>query len=108
MENTCTGWLIKNSKKIIDKVIDFDLSDEVNKSVLKIVLFNFIIITGISIFFVFGIFFACIYSVIIFVILQKKFNQIKEQYQVLLNATQQLSNGNFNVEINEDVGIFNP
>lgn len=108
MENTCIGWLIKNSKKIIDIVIDFDLNDEVNKSVLKIVIFNFVIITGISIFFVFGIFFACVYSVIIFFILQKKFNEIKKQYQVLLNATRQLSNGNFNIEINEDVGIFNP
>lgn len=107
-ENTCLGWIILNSQKIMNKIVNFDLDDNINRSVLKIVIFNFIIITVISIFFVFGFFFALIYSIIIFFLLKNKFVEIKNDYQVLLNATKKLSNGQFDVDINEDVGIFNP
>ena len=107
-ENTCLGWIILNSQKIMNKIVNFDLDDNINHSVLKIVIFNFIIITVISIFFVFGFFFALIYSIIIFFLLKNKFVEIKNDYQVLLNATKKLSNGQFDVDINEDVGIFNP
>lgn len=108
MENTCLGWIFLNSRKLINTVIDFDLNDNINRSVLKIVIVNFIIITVISWIWVFGIFAALIYSIIIFYLLKNKFVDIKKDYEVLLNATQRLSNGHFDVDIHEDVGIFNP
>ncbi|MEG0685388.1 MAG: HAMP domain-containing sensor histidine kinase [Coprobacillus sp.] len=107
-ENTCVGWLFINSKKILDKVVDFDFNDSTNRTVLKIVIFNFVIITIISIFFVFGLFFALLYSIVIFIILKNKFNQVNNDYQVLLDASKQLSDGNFDVQIQQDVGMFNP
>lgn len=107
-ENTCLGWIITNRQIILNKIVDFDFNDNINRSVLKIVLFNFVIISIISVFFVFGIFFSLVYSFIIFILLKKKFEDIQNDYQVLLNATRQLSNGNFGVKINEDVGVFNP
>lgn len=107
-ENTCLGWVIVNSHKIMNKVINFDLDDDINRAVLKIVFLNFIIMTIISVFFVFGFFFAFIYSIIIFYLLRNKFREIKNDYEVLLNATRRLSNGQFDIDINEDVGIFNP
>ena len=107
-ENTCLGWLITHGYQIMNKVIDFDLNDPLNKTVLKIVLFNLLIIAGCSIFFVFGIFFAVFYSIIIFILIRKKFQDIQNDYHTLLKATQQLSNGHFDVQINQDIGIFNP
>lgn len=107
-ENTCLGWIVINSHRLINKVINIDLNDNINRSVLKIVIVNFIIITIISIFFVFGFFFAFIYSIVIFILLKNKFTEIKQDYNVLLNATKRLSNGQFDVNIHEDVGIFNP
>lgn len=93
---------------IISKVIQFDLNDDINKATLKIVAVNFIIISIISLFFVFGVFFSFVYSVIIFILLRKTFTGIKEDYQILLNATKQLSQGNFDVPLNNDIGLFNP
>lgn len=107
-ENTCLGWIVVNSHKLFNKVINFDLNDNINRSVLKIVIVNFFIISLISIFFVFGFFFAFIYSVVIFFLLKNKFSEIKQDYEVLLNATKRLSNGQFDVNIHEDVGVFNP
>ena len=57
--------------------------------------------------FFFGIFFSLIYSTILFVILKNKFNEFKNDYDILLNAVKRLSNGDFDVEINQDIGMFN-
>lgn len=107
-ENTCLGWLFNNSQKLINRVLSFDLNDDINKVVLKIVLLNLAIIAFCSLFFVFGIFFALIYSVIIFILIKNKFMDIQHDYHVLLHATKKLSNGNFDNTIDQDVGIFNP
>lgn len=107
-ENTCLGWILTNGYSLMNKVINFDFDDSINKVVLKIVLFNLLIIAGCSIFFVFGIFFAFIYSIIIFILIKKKFIDIQKDYQTLLQATKQLSQGHFDIQINQDIGIFNP
>lgn len=107
-ENTAIGWVFYHSGKLLDKIVNFDFNNKTNRVVLKIVIFNFIIITIISFFFVFGLFFSLLYSIIIFCILKKKFDNIQKDYQVLLNAAKQLSDGNFDIQIQEDVGIFNP
>jgi Signal transduction histidine kinase len=108
MENTFIAWIIQKCYTLFQKVIQFDLNDDINKATLKIVAVNFIIISIISLFFVFGVFFSFVYSVIIFILLRKTFTGIKEDYQILLNATKQLSQGNFDVPLNNDIGLFNP
>lgn len=106
-ENTVIGWLCLNFVRIGDKVTTFDLDDPVNKSILKVVLLNFVIITVISFFFVFGFLFTAIYSILLFVLLRNKLNDIKYDYEVLLKATRKISNGEFDVDIKEDLGVFN-
>lgn len=106
-ENTVIGWLCLNFVRIGDKVTTFDLDDPVNKSILKVVLLNFVIITVISFFFVFGFLFTTIYSILLFVLLRNKLNDIKYDYEVLLKATRKISNGEFDVDIKEDLGVFN-
>lgn len=108
IENTCLGWLMIKVKEMIHQIMTFDFNDSTNKTVFKIVIFNFVVICIISIFFVAGPLIAFIYSIIVFYILKKKFIEIKNDYEVLLKATQQLSNGHFDYELNEDIGMFNP
>lgn len=108
IENTVIYWIYHCCIEIFHRIIQFDLNDNINKTVLKIVLFNFVIIALIISVFEYGFIFALLYSVIIFVILKKKFEDIQQDYEVLLHSTQQLSTGNFNVDINEDIGLFNP
>lgn len=108
MENTCFYWIYVRCKKYIFNILNFDFQDNINKIILKIVIFNFIIIMFILKFFSISGLLILIYSIILFVLLKKKFNEVQNNYQVLLNATQQLSNGRFDYEINEDIGMFNP
>lgn len=106
-ENTLIGWLFIKFGNITNRIVTFDFKDSTNKAVLKIVALNFIVVSIICCFFVYGWFFTIIYSIVLFVILRNKFNSIKYDYEVLLRATRKLSNGEFDIEIREDVGVFN-
>ena len=106
-ENSCLGWVIRKSKSLITTILNFDLNEQDNQTILKIVLVNFIIITIISYFFVYGLMFSLLYSIILFMILKNKFMSIKKEYTTLLEATSELSKGNFDIQIPEDLGMFN-
>lgn len=106
-KNTVCIWLLNVLRKIIYKASRFDLNDDTNKTILKIVLANCLIISIICCFFTFGIFFALVYSAILFIILRKRFDELKHDYEILLDAVKRLSNSDFDVEINQDIGMFN-
>lgn len=105
--NTLCCWIIKTSKKAFNKIINFDFNDNTNRVILKIVIINGLVISIICCFFAFGIFLTIIYSIILFIILKNKFEAIKHDYQILLSSVQRLSNGDFDVEINQDLNLFN-
>lgn len=112
-ENTCLFWMIGLIKKMLLKIfamvgqlLSFDLSDPVNKTVLKVVLINFIVICLLCCMFVYGWLFALIYTIVLFLLLKKKLISIQSDYLRLLNTANQISEGNFNVEPCEDAGLF--
>ncbi len=100
-------FLKKQLKRLYNYLTHFDLSDTSNKMIIKIVLVNFAAIFMISIFWAFGIFLAVIYSVILFFALRKYFEDIKCKYQKMLDATSQIAEGKFDVDIEDDLGMFN-
>lgn len=105
-ENTVCGWFYYKFIRLINRVLNFDLKERTNQTVIKIVVVNFFIVTIISFFFAFGFFFAFIYSLTLFFILKDKLNHVKKDYNSLLKSTKKLSDGDFNVEINQDLGMF--
>lgn len=105
--DTVCVWLFKTIKKYVNKINSFDFSSNGNKLIIKIVLINLLIISIICCFFTYGIILALIYSIILFIIFKKNLDEFKKDYQILLNALHKLSNGDFNVTIHDDIGIFN-
>lgn len=105
-------WIIEKCKAGLDKIYrsfdHVDLDDKNNRFILKLVLVNFVILVCICAIWVFGIIALVIYSVILFLILRKYFNDLKAKYAILLKATNQMAEGNLDVEITEDLGIFTP
>ena len=75
---------------------------------MKIVLINALILTVITVLWFYGIVAVVIYSIILFFILRKYFNDLKDKYALLLNVTNQMAEGNLNVEVTDDLGVFNP
>ncbi len=98
------GWL----HQIYDGLLHMDLQEKTNKSILRIVIINFVVLLIITCFWFFGIGALVIYSVILFLFLRKYFRDIQRKYQMLLESTNLLAEGNLDAPIEGDLGLFNP
>lgn len=103
------GRSIKNGfKKLFNNISSLDFNDKLDKGVFKLVFINFIVLSAISMIWYFGIGAAFLYSIVVFILLRNYILDLKNKYKVLLQATNHIAQGNLNVNINEDLGIFNP
>ncbi|MGN1164926.1 MAG: sensor histidine kinase [Lachnospiraceae bacterium] len=93
--------------KLYHSFDDLDFSEKNNKAILKIVLINFAILFVVTCMWFVGIFALIIYSILLFFILRKYFNDLKSKYECILNVTNQMAEGKLDVELDEDLGIFN-
>lgn len=129
-EKTLTGIIIRFIKRNVQKICrnidnaihNIDLNDKSNKFIIKIVaidaaaIFAFFIVWCIgtllsrSLLFsgFLGILLAFIYCIIMFNLLKQYVNKIKNKYEVLFNTTNKIAEGSLDVNINEDLGLFNP
>ena len=105
------GRLYRKVKKLANRVYeivtDVDFTDKGSKAILRIVLVNFIILVVTSVW-VYGIMALIIYSAILYFVLKKYFNEVKRNYHRLLEATNEIADGNLDVEIDENLGVFEP
>lgn len=101
-------WLTKWCRRIYEGLLHIDLRDNASRILLKIVLINFIILGFISLLWFWGLAALIVYSVLLFLLLRKYVRKIQEQYQLLLQATNELAQGNLNGTIPEDLGVFEP
>lgn len=94
--------------RIYDSLIHLDFQDKTNQTILRIVLINFIVLVLICCLWFYGIAALMIYSLILFLFLRKYFRDIQKKYQLLLQSTNLLAEGNLDTPIEGDMGIFNP
>lgn len=106
-DDTLIGDLCRNIKRGINKLSDVDLSDDLNKTIMKYALINTLVILIMICLWWFGIFLAFIYAIVSYLWIKEKVDKVKADYDVLLTSTENLAKGNFNDEITEDVGVFN-
>lgn len=74
----------------------------------KAIIANFLILTLISCLWFWGIGALVIYSVVLFILLNRYWGQMQKKYDTLLEAINRIAQGDLDVEIQEDIGIFNP
>lgn len=105
-DNTLIGMLLSYLKSKLDIVDQIDLSVPMNKMIMKYVIINVIIIFILLVFcksYIAVIF----YTFWVFLWLKDKVNKIQRDYNRLLKAAQELGKGNFEIEIDTDLGVFN-
>ena len=95
-------------QKCYHSLTDIDFREKSNKTILKIVGVNFLILAITCSLWFFGIMALVVYSVVLFLILRKYYNDLQEKYAVLLKATGEIAKGNLDVKITEDLGVFQP
>lgn len=91
-----------------DEVCHFDVTRDANKMIWKIVLLNALILFVISCFWVTGFPLTVVYSLILYFILRNYISKLQKKYGQLLHATNEIAEGNLNVKITEDLGVFEP
>lgn len=106
-EDSLIGSICGNVKRRFEKLSEVDLSDKTDTVLLKYVLIQMVIVGVIACFWSFGIVLSVLYSVLLFFYIRKKLKKVQKDYQVLLKEAHQLTDGRFDEEITQDVGIFN-
>lgn len=91
-----------------DEVCHFDVTRDANKMIWKIVLLNALILFVISCFWVTGFPLTVVYSLVLYFILRNYISKLQMKYGQLLHATNEIAEGNLNVKITEDLGVFEP
>lgn len=85
---------------------DFDLSDEDDKRLAKLIGINSLIVFGMVTLWGFGYFFLIIYTIGLFILAKKYLKKIRRDYNVLLETTKHISQGDFDSDLQVDLGIF--
>ena len=106
-EDTLIALLIRKIKSYVLQLSQFDLSQPLDKTIFKFVMINTIVIFIMCTTWVFGYFLAIIYALLCFVWIGKKVKHTQQDYLKIIDAAKQLGNGNFDVNVQEDLGMFN-
>lgn len=79
-----------------------------SKAIGKAVIANFIILAVISCLWFFGIAALVIYSLLLFFLIRRYWSEMEGKYNRLLEAINQMAEGDLDVDVSEDLGLFNP
>ncbi len=101
-------FIKRKTLEFYDTVRHFDVTRNSHKMILKIVLLNGVILFVISCFWVTGFPITVVYSILLYVILRKYVSDLQGKYGILLHAINEIAEGNLNVAITEDLGVFEP
>lgn len=101
-------YLKKKAMELYEELSHFDVTKKANHLILKIVIVNAVVLFIIGSLWVGGFTIAVIYSVLLYFLLRKYISDLQKKYSILLRATNEIAQGNLNVTINEDLGVFEP
>lgn len=91
-----------------DALLHLDFKDKTNRTILRIVVINFVILAIVCLFWFYGMFALIIYSVLLFLFLRRFTRDLQEKYGLLLKSTNELAEGHLDTPIEGDMGLFNP
>ena len=101
-------WIFRKCKKLFLYLTTIEAEKGIKNNVLKIVALNFVIISLCCCGWFVGIAGVIIYSIILYLILVKKADKLKKQYDAVLSMTKDMAEGKLDVTEEEDLGIFEP
>jgi len=100
------SWIWKQCKRVYHYVTDINIGKGLNKSILKIVIANFLIVGVCCCFWFVGWIGVLIYSVILYVILRKFGFNLQSRYEAVLKVTTEMAEGNLKTQVPTDLGVF--
>lgn len=98
----------KKAMEVYDAIEHYDVTKKAHNTILKIVLMNAVILFIISTLWFGGFMVTIIYSVVLYFVLRTFISRLQKKYSIMLSKVNQISEGNLNVGIPEDLGVFEP
>lgn len=102
------AYINRGIGRIVKSILTLKSGDEVNKTVLKYVIVNFLVILIMCSVWFFGIPVLILYSIILYYFMKKYLTDLKEKHDYLLHVTHQMAQGNLEVPIEQDLGVLKP
>ena len=100
------GFGKKIYRKFKEEALELDLGEDMNVLLRKLLFINFCLLATACMFWVFGIFGLIVYVAALYYFLKKYIYKIQNQYELLLEATNAIAEGDFDNDFDEDFGIF--
>ena len=101
-------WLKRKGKAFRQYILDIDLNDKMEKSVIKIVVVNFVVVSVLCCLWFGGVLGTIIYTILLYLLLKNYGKKLQMQYHSILHATKQMAEGDLKISLEEDLGIFEP
>ena len=101
-------WIKRKGSQLGGYITNIDLNDKLEKSVIKIVVANFIVVSVLCCLWFGGVLGTIIYSVLLYVLLKKYGLKLQKQYHSILRATEKMAAGDLKISLEEELGIFEP
>ncbi len=99
--------LVKGSvNKLKEETLHTDLGKETNHTVLKLVAVNYLILALFCLMWTFGWLLLLIYSVVLYFVIKKYVQKVRQQYDRVLEAAKSIADGDLNTALDRDFGIF--
>ena len=101
-------WIRNQVVKLKKEVEHIDFSEKTTKTIVKVVIVNFLVLLICSFIWSDGVLALIIYSIIVFLLLKRYCGKISRNYQALLRGVNRMADGDLDSVIIEDLGVFEP
>lgn len=101
-------WVKSTWKKFVDEMEHLDFHAKSTKTIIKIVVANFLVLAVLMCMWMFGIIGLIVYSIVLFFLLKRYYNKISTNYEILMKGTSRIADGDLDTVITEDIGVFEP
>lgn len=101
-------WIKKQWEKFRHEMEHIDFQKGATKTIVKIVVINFIVLSVCSMMWFFGVVALVVYSVVLFCLIDNYYKKIEFHYRALLRGVNKIAEGDLETEITEDLGVFEP
>lgn len=103
----CLRWCGRKMKAAYRTLTNIDLKNANTKKLALFMVIQFIIISILCLTWFIGPFIAIVYAGFLFFYLDKKLKKMESDYSKLFVVTNALAEGNLDVQVDEDLGMFN-
>lgn len=106
MNNTIIGWCCRKISAFFDVFRGLDLSDKLNKKIATALILNLLVGCIACIFWAFGPLLLILYTIFTYQYIRRIASGMQQQFHVLENVTKELSLGNLDIEVEDDLSVF--